>query len=81
MINPVSLPILTLSASAPNRLNVNTPPSASVAVTVPIAVWFSSAVKDESDVIAGALSLRLLMATVISWVTSVLPSVTVTVAL
>ena len=30
-------------------------PSASVAVTVPIAVWFSSALKDDDEVMTGAV--------------------------
>ena len=40
--------------------------SASVAVTVPIAVWFSSAVKVALEVILGLLSFRLLILTVMS---------------
>ena len=36
-------------------------PSASVAVTVPIAVWFSSAVKVALEVKLGELSFRLTM--------------------
>ena len=41
-------------------------PSASVAVTVPMAVWFSSALKVVFDVKAGELSLTLVTLTVIS---------------
>ena len=40
-------------------------PSASVAVTVPMAVWFSSTLKELVDVIMGLLSFKLIMLTVI----------------
>ena len=40
--------------------------SASVAVTFPIVVWFSSAVKVADDVMLGILSFKLLIETVIS---------------
>ena len=55
-------------------------PSASVAVTVPIAVWFSSAVKVALEVKVGLLSFRLLIFTVIFWFTEFPPSLTETVA-
>ena len=54
--------------------------SASVAVTVPIAVWFSSALKDSDEVITGLLSFKLLTLIVIFWLDESVPSLTVTVA-
>ena len=48
----------------PETENVTVSPSASVAVTVPIAVWFSFADKDALEVITGALSFKLPIATV-----------------
>ena len=59
-------------------MKVTLSPSASEAVTVPIAVWFSAALKVADEVKAGELSLRLLIVTVIGWVADKLPSVTVT---
>ena len=41
-------------------------PSASVAVTVPIAVWFSSALKVASEVKTGELSFTFVTLTVIA---------------
>ena len=41
-------------------------PSASITSTVPIAVWFSSAVKVALEVKLGELSFRLLILTVIN---------------
>ena len=54
--------------------------SASVASMVPIAVWFSSALKDSDEVITGLLSFKLLTETVILWVELLVPSLAVTVA-
>ena len=61
-------------------MNVTSSPSLSVAETVPIAFWFSSALKEDSDVNTGDSSFRLLMVTVISWVIELEPSLAVTVA-
>ena len=55
-------------------------PSASVAVTVSIAVWFSAAEKVADEVKTGALSLTSVTFTVMSWVVELVPSVAVTVA-
>ena len=55
-------------------------PSASVAVTVVIAVWFSSALIDADEVIDGVLSFKLFTFTAIVWVACKVPSLTVTVA-
>ena len=52
----------------------------SVAVTVPIAVWFSTAVKLAEDVNTGAVSSTSVMVTVTFCVELFVPSVTVTVA-
>ena len=42
-------------------------PSASLAVKVAIAVWFSAAVKVALEVMIGELSFKLLTLTVIDW--------------
>ena len=55
-------------------------PSASEAVTVPIAVWFSAALKVASEVNVGELSFTFVTLTVISWVAELVPSLAVTVA-
>ena len=67
--------------SEPEMLKVMLSLSLSVAVTVPIAVWFSLAAKDEAEVIVGAWSSRSLIEIVMSWVAELVPSVAVTVAL
>ena len=66
-------------ASAPDIEYVNTSPSASVAVTVPIDVWFSAALNVEPDVIVGA-SLMLVTETVIPCDVEFVPSLTLIVA-
>jgi len=53
--------------------------SGSVAVTVPIAVWFSAALKVAEEVIDGT-SLTFVTLTVMSWVVELVPSLAVTVA-
>ena len=50
-------------------MKVTASPSASVAVTVPIAVWFSAALKVASEVNWGATSLTLVIAIMTSFVT------------
>ena len=60
-------------------LKVSESPSSSEAVTVPIVVWFSAALKVDEEVNAGA-SLTLVTLTVISWVVVLVPSLAVTVA-
>ena len=42
-----------IASSVPETVKVISSPSASVAVTVPMAVWFSAALKLEADVITG----------------------------
>ena len=54
--------------------------STSVAVTVPIAVWFSATLKVADEVITGASSSRLLMFTVIFWERDPVMLVAVTIA-
>ena len=61
-------------------MKVTLSPSASVAVTVPISVWFSSAEKVDDDVISGLLSFKLVILTVIFCVAEFTPSLAVTVA-
>ena len=48
--------------------------SASVAVTVPILVWFSAALKVADEVNAGELSFKFVTLTVIAWVVEFVPS-------
>ena len=55
-----------MANSEPETVKVMSSPSASVAVTVPIAVWFSAALKVASEVKTGALSLTSVTLTVIS---------------
>ena len=55
-------------------------PSISFAVTVPMAVWFSSALKVGSEVNTGATSLILVTLMIILWVVELVPSLAVTVA-
>ena len=55
-------------------------PSASVAVTVPIAVWFSAALKVADEVNAGEISFKFVTLTVMLCVVVLVPSVAVTVA-
>ena len=69
-----------MANSSPETVKVTSSPSASVAVTVPIAVWFSAALKVASEVNSGAMSFTLVTVTVMSWVVSFTPSVAVTVA-
>ena len=54
-------------------------PSASEAATVPIAVWFSAALKVADEVNAGA-SFTSVTLTVMLWVVELVPSLAVTVA-
>ena len=56
-------------------MKVTTSPSASEAVTVPTAVWFSSIVKVASDVNSGTMSLTFVISMVTSLVSVSLPSV------
>ena len=44
-----------IANSDPDTMNVTASPSASVAVTVPIAVWFSAAVKVADEVKTGGM--------------------------
>ena len=68
--------------SDPDIEKVIPSPSASVASTVPIAVWFSLATKLDEEVIVGGLlpSSKSITVTVIFWVVSSVPSLAVTVA-
>ena len=69
-----------MASSDPETLKVTESPSSSVAVTVPIDVWFSAALKVAPVVKTGATSLTLVTLTVISWFVELVPSVAVTVA-
>ena len=75
----VKTPAEVISSSEPETVKVIESPSTSEAVTVPIAVWFSAALKVASEVNSGATSLTLAMAIVISLVTVSVPSVKVSV--
>ena len=50
------------------------------AVTVPMAVWFSAALKVAAEVITGATSLTLVTLMVTAWLVVLVPSEAVTVA-
>ena len=62
---------------------MNASPSASVASTEPIDVWFSFAIKLDEDVLVGAslVSLKSLIVIFIDWEVEFWPSVAVTVPL
>ena len=79
VITPDEL-ILNNEASVPDRAKVKLSPSASLAVTLPTLVWFSSTVKVEDEVITGLLSFKLVTLIVMSWVVELVPSLAVTVA-
>ena len=64
-----------IASSVPETVKVISSPSASVAVTVPIAVWFSAALKVASEVKTGATSFTLVIEIVIFLVTISVPSV------
>ena len=64
----------------PDIVKVMPSPSASVAVIVPTAVWFSFALKVGSDENLGSLSFKLITFTVITCVEELAPSLAVTVA-
>ena len=64
-----------IASSVPETVKVILSPSASFAVTDPIAVWFSAALKLASEVNSGAVSLTLVTVTVMSLVTVSVPSV------
>ena len=69
-----------ISNSDPETLKLTESPSASVAVNVPIAVWFSAALRVALEVKTGATSLTLVTLTVKSWVVVLTPSLAETVA-
>ena len=64
-----------IANSDPETVKVTSSPSASVVVTVPMAVWFSAALKVASEVNSGATSFTLVIAIVTSLVTVSVPSV------
>ena len=64
-----------IASSVPETVKVISSPSASVAVTVPMAVWFSAALKVASDVNSGAPSFILVTVTVLTLVTVSVTSV------
>ena len=68
-----------MAISSTEIVKVTSSASASVAVTVPIAVWFSAALKVASEVNSGATSFTLVIVIVISLVTVSVPSVKVSV--
>ena len=64
-----------MANSDPEIVKLTSSPSASVAVTVSIAVWFSAALKVASEVNSGATSLMFVTEIVTSLVTVSAPSV------
>ena len=71
---------MVIDNSSPETVNTTSSPSSSVAVTVPIDVWFSGILKTASEVNTGNPSFTLVTLTVISWVAVLVPSLAVTVA-
>ena len=65
--------------SVPEILKLKLSPSGSLAVTIPIAVWFSAALKVASEVKTGAASFISIIVIVIFLVTVSVPSVNVNV--
>ena len=76
----VKTPDGVIASSSPLTVKVTSSHSASIAVTVPIAVWFSATLNVASEVKTGAISFTFVTLTVISWVVGLVPSVAVTVA-
>ena len=75
----VKTPAVVIASSEPETVKVTESPSASVAVTVSIAVWFSAALKVADEVKTGT-SLTSVIFTVISWDVELVSSLAVTVA-
>ena len=69
-----------MDSSEPDTVKVIEELSASVAVTVPIPVWFSAALNEADDVNTGKASLTSVTVTVMFCVVELVPSVAVTVA-
>ena len=69
-----------IASSDPETVKVIDELSASVAVTVPIAVWFSAALKLADELNTGSASLTSVTVTVMLCVVEFVPSVAVTVA-
>ena len=76
----VKTPAEVISKSEPETLKLIDVLSTSVAVTVPIAVWFSAALKVAEELITGATSSTFVTVTVMSCELELVPSVAVTVA-
>ena len=66
-----------IASSDPETVKVIDELSASVAVTVPIAVWFSAALKLADELNTGSASSTLVTVTVMLCVVESVPSVTV----
>ena len=66
-----------IASSDPETVKVIDELSASVAVTVPIAVWFSAALKLDDELNTGSASSTLVTVTVMLCVVESVPSVTV----
>ena len=76
----VKTPLVLIDKPSPETLNAIDELSTSVAVTVPIAVWFSAAVNVAEEVITGATSSTSVTFTVILPESEKVPSETVNVA-
>ena len=77
MFTKLSMPSELITISSPEIVKAISSPSASVAITVPIAFWFSAALKTGSEVNSGSLSLTLLIVIEIVLFTVSVPSVRV----
>ena len=73
-------PAAVMASSDPEIVKVTESPSASLAVAVPLLVWFSAALKVAAEVKAGSLSLTLVTLMVTAWLVVLVPSEVVTVA-
>ena len=76
----VKTPAEVISSSDPEIVKVTLSSSASIAVTVPIAVWFSAALKLAAEVKTGALSFWLVILIVTSCEVELIPSLTLMVS-
>ena len=65
-----------MASSDPEIAKVTESPSASLAVTVPMAVWFSAALKVAEEVKTGELSSTLVTLMVTAWLVVLVPSLT-----
>ena len=71
----VKTPSAVMASSSPEILKLSSSSSSSLAATVPIANWFSGALKEGEEVNIGATSFRSVIKMLISFSTVSVPSV------